>query len=107
MAGVGVTAQDIEREKDRLPMGWGRFGKEMTESTNVVLAATSKRLIVISTGMGGAPRKHHDLAWDGLQIAERKKQEFTLRTEAGEGRFRGAAKQMVPGFLDAIESKAG
>lgn len=142
---MGVTAQDIEREKDRLPMGWGRFGKaleqlaricepdesllsscvtlnpqfrhtsvtlaggllEMTESTNVVLAATSKRLIVISTGMGGAPRNHHDLSWDGLQIAERKKQEFTLRTAVGEVRFRGAAKQMVPGFLGAVDGKAG
>ena len=145
MADVSVTAEDIEREKDRLPRGWGRFGKaieqlariceqdesllsscvtlnpqfrhtsvslaggllEMTDSTNVVLAATSKRLIVISTGMGGAPRKHHDLSWEGMRIAERKKQEFTLRTEAGEIRFRGAAKQMIPGFLDAVEEKAG
>jgi hypothetical protein len=141
---VAVTAADIEREKDRLPRGWGRFGKaleqlagicepdesllsscvtlnprfrhtsvslaggllEMTDSTNVVLAATSKRLIVLSTGMGGAPRKHYDLSWDGLQVAERKKQEFTLRTEASDIRFRGAAKQMMPGFLDAVEAQA-
>ena len=139
-----ATAEDIEREKDRLPRGWGRFGKaleqlagicepdesllstcvtlnpqfrhssstlaggllEMTDSTNVVLAATSKRLIVISTGMSGAPRKHYDLSWDGMQIAERKKNEFTLRTEAGEIRFRGAAKQEVPGFLDAVQDQA-
>jgi hypothetical protein len=145
IACVSVTAEDIEREKDRLPRGWGRFGKaieqlagigepdesllsscvtlnpqfrhtsvslaggllEMTDSTNVVLAASSKRLIVISTGMGGAPRKHYDLSWDGLQIGERSKTEFTLRTQAGEIRFRGAAKSMVPGFLDAVEAKAG
>lgn len=142
---MGVTAADIEREKNRLPRGWGRFGKaleqlagicepdesllsscvtlnpqfrhtsvslaggllEMTDSTNVVLAATSKRVIVITTGMSGAPRQHYDLSWDGLQIAERKKQEFTLRTQAGEIRFRGAAKQMVPGFLGAFERTAG
>jgi len=142
---VGVNAQDIGREKDRLPRGWGRFGKaieqlagicepdesllstcvtvnpqfrhtsvtlagglvEMTGSTNVILAATSKRLIVISTGIGGAPRKHYDLSWSGLQIIDRKKQEFTLRSEVGEIRFRGAAKQMMPGFLDAVEQKAG
>ncbi|HEX6931918.1 MAG TPA: hypothetical protein VF162_07240 [Streptosporangiaceae bacterium] len=142
---MGVTAADIEREKSRLPRGWGRFGKaleqlagicepdesllsscvtlnpqfrhtsvslaggllEMTDSTNVVLAATSKRVIVITTGMSGAPRQHYDLSWDGLQIAERKKQEFTLRTQAGEIRFRGAAKQMVPGFLGAFERTAG
>jgi signal transduction histidine kinase len=142
--GMAVTAEDIEREKDRLPRGWGRFGKaleqlagicepdeallsscvtlnpqfrhtsaslggalvEMTDSTNVVLAATSKRLILITTGMGGAPRKHYDPPWGGLQIAERKKNEFTLRTQAGEIRFRGAAKQQVPAFLDAVERKA-
>jgi hypothetical protein len=141
---MGVIAANIEREKDRLPRGWGRFGKaldqlagicepdesllstcvtlnpqfrhasvslaggllEMTDSTNAVLAATSKRLIVISTGMGGAPRKHYDLSWGGLEVAERMKQEFTLRTEAGEIRFRGAAKQMMPGFLDAVQGKA-
>jgi hypothetical protein len=143
--GVGVTAEEIEREKGLLPRGRGRFGKaleqlaeicepdesllsscvtlnpqfrhtsstmagallEMTDSTNVVLAATSSRLIVISTGMSGAPRKHYDFSWDGLQVAERKKNEFTLRTEAGEIRFRGTAKQQVPGFLAAVEGKAG
>ena len=57
---------------------------------------------------GGAPRKHYDLSWDGLQIAERKKKEFTLRTQdTSEIRFRGAAKQEVPGFLDAVEANAG
>jgi hypothetical protein len=141
---VGITAEDIAREKGRLPRGWGRFGKaldqlaeicepdesllstcvtlnpefrhksatlagglmEMTDAMNVVLAATSKRLIVISTGMGGAPRRHYDVPWEGLQIADRQKKEFTLRTQGGEIRFRGAARQEVPGFLDAVEAKA-
>lgn len=142
---MAVTAEEIAREKDRLPRGWGRFGKaleqlaevcdsdesllstcvtlnpqfrhtsrslpggllEMTDSTNVVLAATNKRVIVLATGVGGAPRKHYDLSWDGLQIAERKKKEFTLRTQdTSEIRFRGAAKQEVPGFLDAVEANA-
>jgi hypothetical protein len=140
---VGVTAEEIGREKGRLPRGWGRFGKalehlteicqpaelllstcvtlnpqfhhtnvslaggllEMTDSTNVVLAATSERLIVISTGMAGAPRKHYVLSWEGLQIGDRKKNEFTLRTQSGEIRFRGAAKQMMTGFLDTVQEK--
>jgi hypothetical protein len=140
---VGVTAEEIGREKGRLPRGWGRFGKalehlaeicqpdesllstcvtlnpqfhhaslslagallEMTDSTNVVLAATSERLIVVSTGMAGAPRKHYVLSWEGLQIGDRKKNEFTLRTQAGAIRFRGAAKQMMTGFLDAVQGK--
>jgi PH (Pleckstrin Homology) domain-containing protein len=143
---VSVTPEEIAREKDRLPRGWGRFGKsldhltevcdpdeslisscvalnpefrhksrslpggllEMTDSTNVVLAATDKRLIVVATGMGGAPRKHYVIPYEGLQIADRQKKEFTLRTQdTSEIRFRGAAKQEVPGFLDAVEAKAG
>ena len=142
---MSVTSEDINREKNRLPRGWGRFGKaieqlavicepdesllsccvtlnpqfrhtsvtlagglmEMTDATNVILAATSKRLVVITTGMAGAPRKHYDMSWDGLQIAERAKTEFTLRTQAGDIHFRGAAKKMVPGFLAAVDGQAG
>jgi hypothetical protein len=141
---VSITPEEVEREKKRLPRGWGRFGKsldhlaeisdgdesllsscvalnpefrhktvtpaggliEMTDSTNVVLGATSKRLIVIATGMGGAPRKHYELSWDGLEIADRQKKEFTLRIQEGEIRFRGAAKQEIPGFLEAVEAQA-
>jgi hypothetical protein len=140
---VGITAEEIGREKGRLPRGWGRFGKaleqlaeisqpdesllsscvtlnpqfrhtsvslaggllEMTDSTNVVLGATSERLIVITTGMAGAPRKHYVLPWEGLRITDRKKNEFTLRAEAGVIRFRGAAKQMMAGFLDAVDGQ--
>lgn len=141
---MSITPEEVEREKKRLPRGWGRFGKsldhlaeisdgdesllsscvalnpefrhktvtlaggliEMTDSTNVVLAATSKRLIVIATGMGGAPRKHYELSWEGLEIADRQKKEFTLRIQEGEIRFRGAAKQEVPEFLEAVEAQA-
>jgi len=143
---VTVSAEEIAREKDRLPRSWGRFGKsldelekisepdesllsscvainpefkhrtirleggliEMTKATNVVLAATNKRLILLGTGMGGAPRTHHALPYDGLEIVDRQKREFTLRSpEGGEIRFRGAAKQEIPGFLDALEARTG
>jgi hypothetical protein len=143
---VTVAPEEIAREKDRFPRGWGRFGKsldelekiseadesllsscvaikpefkhrsitleggllEMTKSTNVLLAATSKRLILVGTGMGGAPRTHHAIPYDGLEIVERKKKEFTLRSpEGGEIRFRGAAKQQIPGFLDTLTAQAG
>ena len=57
--------------------------------------------------MGGAPRNHYALSYGGLEIADRRKKEFTLRTEdTSEIRFRGAAKQEVPGFLDAVEANA-
>ncbi|HEX9065931.1 MAG TPA: hypothetical protein VF843_12555 [Streptosporangiaceae bacterium] len=80
---------------------------EMTESTNVVLAATSQRLIVLGTGISGAPRQHYDLPWPGLQVTQRAKNEFTLRTGVGDIHFRGAAKQQLPGFLDAVDAQAG
>jgi hypothetical protein len=140
-----AAPEEIEREKDRLPRGWGRFGKsldqlaeicepdesllsscvalnpefrhksrslpggllEMTDATNVVLAATDRRLIVVATGMGGASRNHYVLDYDGLEIADRQKKEFTLRTgDSSEIRFRGAAKQEIPGFLEAVEANA-
>ena len=142
IAAVSISAEEIAREKDRLPRGWGRFGKsldelaelsepdeslisscvainpefkhktvtlpggliEMTSATNIVLGATNKRLLLVGTGMGGAPRNHYDLSYEGLEIADRRKKEFTLRTEHGEIRFRGAAKQQIPEFLDAVEA---
>jgi hypothetical protein len=140
-----AAPEEIEREKDRLPRGWGRFGKsldqlaeicepdesllsscvalnpefrhksrslpggllEMTDATNVVLAATDRRLIVVATGMGGASRNHYVLDYDGLEVADRQKKEFTLRTgDSSEIRFRGAAKQEISGFLEAVEANA-
>ncbi len=57
---MAVTAGEIAREKDRLPRGWGRFGKALEQLTQ----------------------------------------------DTSEIRFRGAAKQEVPGFLDAVEANA-
>ena len=39
-------------------LGAGHALNELRKSTNVVLACTSERLIIISTGGGGAPREH-------------------------------------------------
>lgn len=60
----------LEREKNLLPFGWGRFAKsitlagglrELTKTTNLLLAATDRRLLLIPTGTGGAPRDHSEL----------------------------------------------
>ena len=142
---MSVTQEEIAREKDRLPRGWGRFGKsideiaelsgpdesllstcvainpdfqhrtitlaggllEMTKSTNVVLALTNKRLVLIGTGMGGAPRTHYDAPFADLGIVDRQKKEFTLRLGEAQVRFKGAAKQMTPEFLDALDAQTG
>jgi hypothetical protein len=79
---------------------------ELTKATNVVLACTSERLIMISTGAGGAPRDHVTIPYDGLEIVSRAKKEFVLGLPAGQMRVRGAAKQQVPAFLDSLATQA-
>jgi hypothetical protein len=79
---------------------------ELTKTTNVVVACTNERLIVIGTGAGGAPRDHASMPYDGLEIVSRDKKEFVLGTPDGEARFRGAAKQQLPALLEALESHA-
>ena len=148
---MAITPAEIKREKQRLPRGWGRFGKtleqlseisepeesllcscvalnpefqhrqvgipgglyhlagalaEMTKTTNVVLAATSQRLLAVGTGMGGAPRDHVAMPYRGLEIVSRGKKEFVLGWPDTQMRIRGAHKQQVPDFLDVLATQA-
>lgn len=134
--------RDRSRE-DRLPRGWGRFGKsidaladasepdetllaacvginptfkhraitlawgafELTKSTNVVLGATDRRVILLATGAGGAPRDHVTIPRDGLEVAGARKKELTLRWPEGELHVKGVAKQMLPAFVDALQRR--
>lgn len=77
---------------------------ELTKSTNVVVAATTRRLLVVATGAGGAPRTHEAIPYADLELVAHGKKELTLRWSAGEARFRGAAKPMVEPLVAAIES---
>jgi hypothetical protein len=138
-----ITEDQIAREKDRLPRGWGRFGKaldhlaevsepnetllascvtinptfehtgigllgmtELSESTNTLVAATDRRVIVLATGITGAPRKHIDFPYEGLQIINPGKKEVTLGWPDARLRFRGAAKQMLPELLETLTARA-
>jgi Bacterial PH domain len=147
---MAITAEEIAREKERLPRGWGRFGKsldhlaeisepdeslmstcvalnpeykqratvghdavalglifaETRKSTNVVLACTNKRLIVLATGMGGGARDHYAISYDGLEIVSREFKAFTLGWPEGQVRIRGAHRKRVPEFLDAVAAQA-
>jgi hypothetical protein len=147
---MAITADEIAREKGRLPRGWGRFGKsldhlaeisepdesllstcvalnpeykqrgtvghdavalglifaETRKSTNVVLACTNKRLIVLATGIGGGPRDHYTIPYDGLEIVSREFKAFTLGWPEGQVRIRGAHRKRVPEFLDAVDAQA-
>jgi len=79
---------------------------ELTKSTNVVLACTTERLIMIRTGGGGAPRDHVSIPYEGMEIVSRDKKQFVLGMTDGQMRIRGAAKQQVPGFLEAVAGQA-
>ncbi len=141
---MAITKQEIEREKSRLPRGWGRFGKtldkldemlepdeslistcvalnpkfehrtvtlvggllEMTKTTNIVLAATSERLLMVGTGFGGAPRTDTSIPYDGLEIVSRGESEFVLAWPDAQMRVKGAHKKQTPEFLDALAARA-
>jgi hypothetical protein len=138
-----ITTEQTAREKERLPRGWGRFGKavdylaeisvadetllstcvalnpqfkhstvtlagallELTRATNVILAATDQRLVVVPTGTAGGPRGHYAIPYAGLEIASQGKKDLTLRWSEGEVHFRGAAKQQLPDFLDVVAGR--
>jgi len=138
-----ITSEQTAREKERLPRGWGRFGKavdylqeisdpdesllstcvalnpkfthtaitlaggllELTKATNVILAATDQRLLVVPTGAAGGPRGHYAIPYPGLQVNSEGKKDLTLRWSEGDVHFRGAAKQQLPDFLDVVTAR--
>lgn len=79
---------------------------EVTKATNVVLGCTNERVIVVATGMAGAPRDHCSIPHEGLEIVSRDKKEFVPRWPQGQLRIRGAAKQQLPEFLDTPAARA-
>jgi hypothetical protein len=79
---------------------------EMTKSTNVVLASTNERLIVVGRGFAGAPRDDYSIPYDGLEVVSRAAKEFVLSWPEGQVRIHGAAKQQVPEFIDTLAAQA-
>ena len=140
-----MDAGAVEREKDLLPLGWGRFGKsieklpelldpeeellaacvglnpsfehrsitlagglrELTKSTNLLLAATDRRLLLLATSAGGSPRDHSELAYDGMALEQVGKRELKLTWPEGSMLIKGLAKPMVPGFEQALRERLG
>jgi len=138
-----MTPEEAGIQKERLPRGWGRFGKAIdalvevaapdepllaacvtvnpsfqqrgvgltagllgaTGTTNVVVAVTDRRLLLITTAMNGNPRGTEEIAYDALAITDRGKKDFTLSWGDSTARFSGAAKTMIGPFLDALDAQ--
>jgi hypothetical protein len=79
---------------------------ELTKSTNVVLACTNERLIMISTGVTGAPRDDVTISYEGLEVVERRHRLFVLGIPEGQIKIRGLPKQQMPRFLEVLEAQA-
>lgn len=144
---MAITAEEIEREKKKLPFGWGRFGKaydqlaeisepdesllaagvalspeyrqgtrfvpgtlasavsELRKTTNVLVACTNRRLIMVSTGVAGGVRKHASISYEGMEIVERARRYFVIAVPEGRIKIRSMAKQLQPGFLEVLETR--
>jgi hypothetical protein len=153
-----IDESQIEREKNRLPRGWGRFGKALsqlaevaapdesllsscigvnpqfkiggslseptvglaagavagrmagiaaaaTKDTNLLLAATDKRIIAMATGLRGDPREHGSIPYQGLEIAAVDKKKISLRWPEGSLELGGIHKKQLPEFVEAIRAQ--
>jgi hypothetical protein len=79
---------------------------DLTKATNVVLACTNERLIMVTTGITGAPRDDVTISYDDLKIVERAHKIFVIGVPEGRIKIRGAPKQQIPAFLEVLESQA-
>jgi hypothetical protein len=157
---VAIDAAQIEREKDRLPRGWGRFGKALDQlaeisepdesllstcigvnpefttrggvreagvglaagavagrmaslaaaagkDTNLVLAATDRRIVALATGLRGDPRDHASIPYDGLVVDVEGKKKLALRWPDGSLELGGVHKKQLPEFVEAARRAAG
>jgi hypothetical protein len=148
---VAISESEIARERERLPRGWGRFGKSLDylaeasapdesllatcigvkpdfqmkagllytaegatsfvssyfKETNLLLAATDRRIIAVATGLGGAPRGHTEIPYADLEISGAAKKELDLRWPDGSLHLTGIHKKVLPGFVEALASRLG
>jgi hypothetical protein len=79
---------------------------ELRKTTNVVVACTNRRLIMVSTGVVGGVRNHASIPYEGMEIVERARRYFVISVPAGRIKIRGMAKQQQPRFLEVLETVA-
>jgi hypothetical protein len=79
---------------------------ELRKTTNVLVACTNQRVIMISTGVAGGVRQHVSIPYGGMEIVERAKRYFVLGVPDGRIKVRGMAKQQQTRFLEVLEAQA-
>ena len=78
---------------------------ELRKTTNVLVACTNRRLIMISTGVTGGVRDHVSIPYEGMEIVERARRYFVISVPEGRVKIRGMAKQQQPRFLEVLEAQ--
>jgi hypothetical protein len=79
---------------------------ELRKTTNVLVACTDQRLIMVSTGVAGGVRDHVSIPYEGMEIVERARRYFVIAVPEGRVKIRGMAKQQQPRFLEVLEAHA-
>ena len=79
--------------------------QEARESTNVVVACTDRRLVLIFTALSGTPRSHAEVPFDGTNIVDRDKKAFVLEHDGVRVEFRGASKKPAARLLDTLAAR--
>ena len=79
---------------------------ELRKTTNVLVACTNQRVILLSTGVAGGVRDHVSIPYEGMEIVERARRYFVLGVPEGRVKIRGMAKQQQPRVLEVLEREA-
>jgi hypothetical protein len=78
---------------------------ELRKTTNVLVACTNRRLIMISTGVAGGVREHVSIPYEGMEIVERARRYFVIAVPEGRVKIRGMAKPQQPRVLEVLEAR--
>jgi hypothetical protein len=78
---------------------------ELRKTTNVLVACTNRRLIMISTGVAGGVREHVSIPYEGMEIVERARRYFVIAVPEGRVKIRGMAKPQQPRVLEVLEGR--
>ena len=77
---------------------------DLRKATNVLVACTNRRLIMLSTGIAGGARNHLSLPYEGMEVVERARRYFVIGVPEGRIKIRSMAKQQQPRFLEVLET---